>query len=329
MDARGQNPGQPDWGAYVASLVDTCGSLAAVAERMASHRRHTEDVESIARALRRLRDRGSLSGGKWGERLLQTFGLGSSIEARLRFMGSYHSRFVDLPVSLGLDLVQAWDRPPQSESPLGRRWLSLARAVLASRRGDHALAAQHLATARAAHDDVWGSVEVALGEAVLATRDAPTVLPPGLLAAEAPIATLHGPDASCLRARWVGQVAWVHNRRGDYAVGEALHRALPDGPEVHPFARSRRANGLAFALHRLRRDHEALELARLAARHAGDAGHVRLRAMALLMIARVAPDTTEGREARQRAAWIGAMLEDDVLVERARRSAGRAAVEDA
>jgi hypothetical protein len=47
-----------------------------------------------------------------GHRLLATFGLPRDVDDRLRFMGSYHARFIDLPVSLCAALVQLWDRPP-------------------------------------------------------------------------------------------------------------------------------------------------------------------------------------------------------------------------
>ena len=144
MPARGQNSGQPSWGAYLDALADEHGSLAAVSERLAATHGWREEVESITRALRRLRDRGSLPGGKWGDRLLRTFGLPGSVDARLRFMGSYHSRFVDLPVPLCSDLVQLWDRPPTSESKAGRLWLSLARATLALRQQLPDEAREHL-----------------------------------------------------------------------------------------------------------------------------------------------------------------------------------------
>ena len=56
---------------------------------------------------------------------------------------------------------------------------------------------------------------------------------------------------SQLRARIAGQVAWVLNVAGRYAEAEAQMIALPDGPDVPPFARARRANGLAYVRHRL------------------------------------------------------------------------------
>ena len=106
MATRGQISGQPSWAVYLDDLVAEHGSLAALGERLAATHGWREDVESITRALRRLRTRGCLPGGKWGERLLRCFGLPASVDARLRFMGSYHSRFVDLPVPLCSDLVQ-------------------------------------------------------------------------------------------------------------------------------------------------------------------------------------------------------------------------------
>src|SRR5690606_37253172 len=92
--ARGQNSGQPTWAVYLDALVEEHGSLAAISERLAALGGWRDDVDSITRALRRLRQRGSLPGGKWGDRLLRAFGLPADIDARLRFMGAYHSRFV-------------------------------------------------------------------------------------------------------------------------------------------------------------------------------------------------------------------------------------------
>lgn len=316
---------------YIDGLVEEHGSLAAIGERLAATAAWRDDVESITRALRRLRQRGSLPGGKWGERLLRTFGLPASVDARLRFMGSYHSRFVDLPVSLCMDLVQLWDRPPTSESRAGRLWLSLARATLALRGKAGEEARGHLNTARACllrgpadphgAGDLAAQVEVALGLSVLASKERPAEVAgvldevPGLLAA------MQGEDADCLRARYVGQVSHALNHAGEVDRAEALHRELPDTPETHAFARSRRANGIAYGRFRHGDASGAVTHARLAARYAGDAGHVRLRAMALLMVARVATDRAEAEEARARARAIGKALEDAVLLARCEASA--------
>lgn len=327
MPRRGQDPGHAaaaatpgaalDWAAYLDGLVAEHGTLAAVAERLAAARAHRDDVESIARALRRLRARGSRAGGTWGERLIATCGLPQPVEARLRFMGSYHARFVDLPLPLCADLVALWDRPPTSDSRGGRAWLSLARAILAMRAQRPADAAVHLATAaRVADADPRARIEVALGQANLDSRAAPGVVPAALAPVERWLADLAGDDAACLRARWVGQVAHAWNHAGKLDDALALHAALPDDATTPAFARSRRANGLAYGLHRLGRRTDALAEARRAATFAGDAGHVRLRAMALLMIARIAGATAEGRDAHARAAAIADALADATLAHR-------------
>jgi len=319
-----------DWARYVDGLIAEHGSLAAVCERLGAIRGYREDVESVGRALRRLRARGSLSGGAWGERLLKTFGLPTPVAARLRFMGQYHSRFVDLPVPLATDLVQLWDRPPTSESRIGRLWLSLARVTLALRGDDADDAATHLGPAAAvAADDLVGQIEVALCTAMIESRDRAGVVPAALEPVPALLARLDGEDAAvdrdCLRARHVGQVAHALNRAGDVERALALHFELPDGIATHPFARSRRANGIAYGLYRRGERDAALASARLAATFAGDAGHVRLRAMALLMVARIAGDSAEGNDARARARAIARALADPILLGRcdaADRNAG-------
>lgn len=312
MADHGQKPGQLagvalDWATYLDGLVGEHGSLAAVSERMAATRGHRDDVESIARALRRLRGRGTLAGGLWGDRVIATFGLPQDVDARLRFMGSYHSRFIDLPVALCADLVQLWDRPPTSESHRGRRWLSIARASIAMRSQDHAAALQHLDVAvRAVDADPRGAIEIALARASVTGPDALTSVP-------ALLDQVTGDDGACLRARYVGQLAHAMNHAGDIDGAFALHAALPDAADTPAFARSRRANGLAFGHHRRHEPELAVRHARLAATHAGDAGHVRLRAMALLMLVRVTRDPVERDDTLARVRAIADALDDAVL----------------
>lgn len=316
MTAHGQDSGH-DWETYLDALVAERGSLATVAEVLAATRGYEDDVDSVERALRRLRKRGTLPGGTWGARLLRAFGVPAPVEERLRFMGAYHSRFEDLPVPLCRDLVQLWDRPPTSESAAGRVWLPLARANLALRDRQFEEARPFLKAAYAAAvRDVRGRIEAALGLALLATQADATRLPTELAEVEELLGEVTGADEACLRARWAAQVAWVKNRRGEFARAEAIIAGLADGPEVPAFARSRRENGLAYARHQLG-DARAVEHARAAARFAGDAGHVRLRAMALLMIARVAPDEREKADALERARGIARALQDEMLAARA------------
>src|SRR6478736_1528819 len=71
-------------------------------------------------------------------------------------------------------------------------------------------------------------------------------------------------------------------------------------------------NGLAYARWKQGDAAGAAELAREAARHAGDGGHVRLRVMALSMLARV--------ETRGRRATAGANFAETVRAERYSRA---------
>src|SRR6478736_5022192 len=72
-------------------------------------------------------------------------------------------------------------------------------------------------------------------------------------------------------------------------------------------------NGLAYARWKQGDAAGAAELAREAARHAGDGGHVRLRVMALSMLARV-----DAREvaSHERALEMSKRLEDELLLAR-------------
>ena len=321
--APGHDPGQGlpaglSWEEYVAFLVTREGSLAAVAERLAALRGYADDATSVERALRRLRTRGYRDGGTWGARALAAFGLPEAVEARARFLGAYHSRFTDLPVMLCRDLVRLWDRPPVSDAPGARTWLALAHATVALRSVDLDGGATHLARA---HASLRGApaearAELLLAEAFVASRRAP-VRVAGLLDEVGAVLSEPMPAAehACLSARWVDQRAYALNRGGarppDPAAAEALYRTLP-AEGAPPFALCRRANGLAYARWKQGHPEEAAALAREACRHAGDGGHLRLRAMALSMLSRVAPGE-EGKEAAARALAIAASLEDEQL----------------
>lgn len=105
------------WREYLASLVEAHGTLTAIAWKLleggaGGERGGLDDVASVERALRRLRERGQRDGGVWGQRLLRRFGVPRSIEDRLRWMGLYHSPFNDLPLALCEDQLCLWDQPP-------------------------------------------------------------------------------------------------------------------------------------------------------------------------------------------------------------------------
>jgi hypothetical protein len=321
--APGHDPGQPpasfSWEAYVAWIVERHGSLAAAAERLAALRGDRDDAASIERALRRLRGRGQRDGGTWGARALAAFGLPEAVDARVRWMGAYHSRFTDLPVPLCQDLVRLWDRPPVSDAPGAAAWLAIAHASAALRSGDRAAAATHVRRARASigRAPPEGRAELVLVEAFVQSRE-DVARVPALLAEVEPLLALPMPaeDRACLHARWIDQRAYELNKeragRGrDPAAAEALYRTI-DTAGAPPFALCRRASGLAYARWKQGHREEAAALAREACRHAGDGGHLRLRAMALSMVGRIVGGA-EGAAAQARATAIAASLDDEAL----------------
>jgi len=294
-----------DWAAYLDALVSEHGTLTALAETLAP-----TTPASTERALRRLRARGTRDGGQWGQRLLRRFGLPGEVLRRLAWMGAYHSRFTDLPVSVCADLIRAWDHPPVTAAPEARVWLALARASVAQRAHDTGAMAAATAEARRdeAHAPPEARIERRLADDFVATkaRERDLTL---LGEVEAALPLVADPDtAAVLRARWVDHHAFRRNASGDHAGAEALYRSLPEiGP---PFARARRCNGLAYAAWRSGRADEALAHAADAARHAGDGGHVRLRAMALLMVLRIRPGD---QHAQSRVAAMAELLDDETL----------------
>jgi hypothetical protein len=334
----GERTGQKDghvgiaWSDLLEAHVAALGTLTAVAWKLIEF---GDDVASIERALRRLRGRGQHDGGVWGQRVLRVLGIPQAIEARVRWLALYHSPFTDLPVALCKDQVRLWDRPPVSESR-ARAYIQLGHAscALRERRFDDAaadVAKTHAALAGlpASYDDA--RVEVLLVEAYVTSRawlrervrpdDVPRDTRGAIAAlldrAGATLAASHDispPDRACFAARLADQRGFQLNKAGDYAGARALFEALPDG--VHPFASYRREAGLAYAAWKLGDPAGAATLVRRAIDHAGDGGYTRLRAMGLLLLARIANDA--GALARARA--IAERLEDAELVARVERA---------
>ncbi len=306
-DEPGQEPGQPpaglSWGELVGGLVDEHGTLTAVAWKLIEH---GDDVASIERALRRLRGRGQLDGGVWGQRLLRVFGVPKSIEARLRWMGLYHSPFNDLPLPLCLDQLRLWDRPPISESR-ARVWLSLGHASCALRQQQFEVAREHVAQV---HGDDAARIEAQLIGAYIASRLDGNA--DSLLAAISLPDTLAPDDRACFEARLTDQRAYQLNKRGDHESALAMYEALPDA-DVHPFASYRRDAGRAWGEFRAGNTARALELAHRACEHAGDGGYTRLRAMGLLLLAKIGAPGDYVTRARA----IALRLDDRELLARA------------
>lgn len=321
----GQTSGQPglSWSDLISDLVEQHGSLAAVAWKLVEHA-SGDDVASIERALRRLRGRGQHDGGVWGQRVLRVFGVPQAIETRLRWMGLYQSPFNDLPLALCLDQLRVWDRPPVSSSR-ARVWIQLGYASCSLRQQRFDEASGHTAQASAAlagldhHYDI-ARVEALLIDAYIASRRRDDAAVDALLDRVAPLLSDLAPaDAACCGARLVDQRAYQLNRRGDHEAARALYAALPDA-DTHPFASYRRDAGRAFGELAAGHRREALRLAEQACRHAGDGGYVRLRAMGLLLVARIL-GTPDGDAALARARSIADRLDDAELRGRCEKAA--------
>ena len=307
----GHTPGLT-WGEYLQLLVEEHGTLTQVAWKLIEH---GDDVANLERDLLRLRTRGQRDGGAWGQRLLRAFGVPQSIVARVRWLGLYHSPFSDLPLSLCLDQLRLWDRPPLVNSR-ARVWLHLGFASTALRQRRFADAASQLGRAEALANDADARLEAALQGAYLASRDDTTQVAPLLERAEAllpAIATID--DRACFAARLVDQRAFALNRAQDYSTALALYRTLP-ATDTHPFASYRRDAGIAYGLWRTGDRPQAIVHATRAIAHAGDGGYLRLRAMGLLMLARVADDAG----ALARAEAIARRLDDAELASRVARA---------
>jgi hypothetical protein len=312
------------WGDYVAHLIAEHGTLAAVALKLVHLASTPEDSASVERALRRLRQRGNLDGGDYGRRLLRVFGLPRPVEARVKWLGVYHSRFTDLPLPLCLDQLRLWDRPPVSESR-ARVWLEIGFAGAALRARDLEAAEVRLHRARAAPQvELAATIELALVEAYVASR---RKQPERLAAALAEAGRLLGPhdaaltpeERACLHVRWVDQRAYQLNNppagvAPDHRAALALYEALPRD-DIHPFVSYRRDAGRAYGHFVLGEREAAIRLAEAAIGHAGDGGYVRLRAMALNLLARILGDEA-GAAARARARAIAGRLEDEDLLGR-------------
>src|SRR5262249_50614906 len=201
-----------------------------------------------------LRARGQREGGVWGQRLLRRVGVPRAITERVRWMGLYHSPFNDLPLSLCLDQLRLWDRPPVAETG-ARLWIELGYASCALRQRRHQAATAHAEAVEATlagtdADEDAARIELALMRGYLASRaQAPDEVAPPLDTVAHPLdrARLQPDDAACFRARLVDQRAFQLNRehRADSdAQALALYRSLP-AEDVHPFASYRRDAGLA------------------------------------------------------------------------------------
>ncbi len=309
-----------DWADFVDRVIAERGSLALAALALAERRNFSEDLGSVERGLRRLRERGSKDGGVWGQRALRCFGLPDAVADRVRWMGQYHTRFTDLPASLCDELLRPWDRPPVSESP-ARIWVLLGHASLALRRRQAAQGSLDQAARLAGQAELAARIELALVESFAWGRMDPPASRAALDRAEALLETSTDPiaahDRACLVARWIDQEAYPLNRPGSspasHRAAAALYESIPlDGPL---FARCRRENGLGWTHLQLGERERARAHALASVQAAGDSGSLRLRAMALNLLATCSQEP-EASQAKARAREIARQLEDEALLVR-------------
>jgi len=268
-----------------------------------------DDPATIERGLRRLKTRGNAPGGQYGLWLLRYFGVPRPLEDTARWMGQYHGRFADLPLSLREAQLWLWDRPPIAESPAAC-WIHLGLASVALRRGDLDGARNRLARAGDAIQPA-AQAESTLLEARLA-MDAgqPAHADEALVRAQAQITDLPpGEERDCYHARWADQRAYHLIHAGPVAQlrqAAQLYRSINPGSQA-AFALFRRDHGLAYCHWKLGDHDRAIQHARAAVDHAGDAGLLRFRVLALQLLAHIEPG--QARRLHCRAGRIIAELE--------------------
>src|SRR5262252_7280050 len=284
------------WERYLEQLTREHGGWTAVVDLLIRRADASvalpEDPGSIERALRRLRGKGNAPGGQYGRWILRYFGVPRPLDETARWMGQYHGRFADLPISLCEEQLLLWDRPPIAESAAAC-WIHLGLAAVALRRRDRAGAERRLGRVGGDRLPAAARVEALLLRARLATDgDDGAGAEDALADAEGRIARLPpGADRDCYHARRIDQAAYrlLHARPAPrLAAAVQLYRSI-DARSPAPFARFRRDHGLAYCHWRLGDRVRAARHAADAVEHAGDAGLLRFRAMALELLAHIDP----------------------------------------
>jgi hypothetical protein len=262
--------------------------------------------------------------------MLRLFGVTSSIEQWLRWLGMAHTRFTELPSGLRLEQLTLWNRPPIAETPLVG-WIELGIAHAHHSRLDHE-AREHWLTRAELHAAAAGpaaEIELLLArvEAESDSRRHVTA-PPRLALVEECLRAADLPDADGqpYRARLAIQRAVLCTRppaghEPDLAGARAHYAAIPES--TIPFVACSRAIGLAYCAWTLGEHGDAARWATRAIDEAGDGGLVRMRVRALNMLSRIVGDD-RATEINARAHRIATMLEDEELLRRVAQSAALA-----
>ena len=331
-------PAGLSWAAYIARWVDDCGGWLPLADQLIARARGRfevpDDPQTIERGLRRLARRDHKPGGQYGRWMLRLFGVTSSIESWLRWLGVAHSRFTELPSGLRLEQLALWNRPPIAETPLVC-WIELGIAHAHHSRLDHEAHDHWLSRAElhAAAAGPAAEIELALARAE-SESDARrhdtvpahlAVVDEHLSRAFADVHALPEADALAYRARLAIQRALLctrppAGREPDLAGASRHYASIPDSESTIPFVACSRAIGLAYCAWTLGDLADAERWATRAIDEAGDGGLVRMRVRALNMLSRVV-DRERAADINARAHRIATMLEDEELLRRVAQSA--------
>ena len=319
-------PAGLSWGEYVERWVHDRGGWLPLADQLIHRAGDRVDVpadpQTVERGLRRLARRGHKPGGQYGRWMLRLFGVTSPVEQWVKWLGTYHTRFADLPSGLRLEQLSLWNRPPIAESPLVC-WIELGIAMAHHSRADVdacqawlARAERHVAAA-----GVTAEIELHLVRGELATlRGDHAALAHHLALVDERLATTQLPDTDVLpyRARLEALRAARFTRPPageavDLERARACYAAIPDA--AIPFVAFRRYLELAYCAWQLGETGEAEQLARRAIDEAGDGGLVRMRVMALNLLSRIVPPA-EAPPLVERMQRLASALEDEALLRR-------------
>lgn len=292
------------WQRYLEHLVDEHGGWTALTRLLVQRAGPSAglpfDPGTIERGLRRLKTRGNASGGQYGRWVLRHFGVPRPLEDTARWMGHYHGRFADLPLSLCEAQLWLWDRPPIAESPAAC-WIHLGIASVALRRRDLDGARLRLGRARAATHPAAQAESALLDARLEMDAGRPGRAADSLAQARAHVERLPpGGERDCYQARWADQSAYqlIHGGPQPSLVPAAqLYESINVGSPA-AFALFRRNHGLAYCHWKLGDTDRALHHARAAVDHAGDAGLLRFRVMALQLLAHIDPREAPGLRRR-------------------------------
>jgi len=314
------------WAEYIERWVDDCGGWLPLADQLI-HRAGERvevpsDPQTVERGLRRLAKREHKPGGQYGRWMMRLFGVTSPIEQWVRWLGTYHARFADLPSGLRLEQLSLWNRPPVSESPLAC-WIHIGIASAHHSRLDLTACEHWMARAerQAGAAGAAAQIEIALLRGELATsRGDHAAAEQQEIAIEALLGTaaLPATDELPYRARLAAARAARFTRPPDGVAPDlhsarACYAAIPES--AIPFVAFRKSVGLAYCAWKLGELAEATRLAQRAVDEAGDGGLMRMRVMALNMLSRI----LEGPSAaavNERARRMAVALEDEDLLRR-------------